>query len=262
MSMISATVDPQTATVVLETTFAGVDNATTWRYVNGVPTEVRAFKLSDSGEEIPPDRDYEAPLGVVVGYANALWTTVKPSPPPVPEVTVVLNVPDTDGWIKFPAYPERNFKIGCITKLPQRRFDSNVGLFRIIGRQKPIAVHDVMTWWKGSIEWLAASQFDHDNQVEYLTTGSIFLIQTMPAYGGIHEYAYSEGLKTSHAAYARSESPEREMILEFQTTDEPVGAFTVQIRYTYSQMDTDWATYADLPTNYQNYYTLLRNDVL
>lgn len=259
MTMVSAIPDPLTASVTLNTNYAGVGKATTWRYVNGVPTEVRGFVLSDSGQEVPPDRDFEAPLGVVVGYANALWTTTKPTPPALPEVETVLNVPDTQAWIKFPAYPHNNFAIDCVTQLPQRKFDGNVGRFRVLGRKHPIAVHDVMTSWSGKIEWLCPSGEHHDFQVQAITSGAIMMLQTMPAYGSIREYISANGFQTAHALYAQTKTPQRSMELDFQTTDEPVGPYTVQILYTYTKMLADWATYTVLATKYRNYYSLLRD---
>lgn len=268
MAITSATADPATASVVLETNYPGINKATVWRYIAGKPSEVRGYILKETGAEVPPTRDYEAPLGVQVGYASLNWTTTKPAPPTAPTHYVTINVVDTTGWLKFPAHPERNFAMECITSLPERSFASNAETFRVIGRAKPIAIHDVMTWWSGSIGWVAQSLADHDRHVAVVSTGSICMLQTMPAYGAIHEFIIITGLTTAHASPARRESPERLLTIEFQTIDAPVGTYTVTVTYTYSELLGDWGVYGTAPNppgnsvlyNYDNFFSLYLND--
>jgi hypothetical protein len=268
MAVTSVTADPTTGSVAIETNYPGINKATIWRYVAGKPSEVRGYILKETGAEVPPTRDYEAPLGVQIGYASLNWTTTKPAPPATPTHYVTINVVDTTGWLKFPAHPERNFAMECITALPERDFASNAETFRVIGRAKPIAIHDVMTWWKGKIEWIVPSLADHERHVAVVSTGTICLLQTMPAYGAINEFVIIAGLSTAHVGPARRASPQRVLTMDFQTIDAPVGTYTVSVTYTYSEALGDWTTYGTPPTpagasvlyNYDNYFSLYLND--
>lgn len=260
MAIVSVTGDTSTASVIIETDYSGLNYATVWRYIGGKPQEVRGYVLKETGQEVPPFRDYEAPLGVQVGYASLNWTTTKPAPPAIPTHYATVNVVDTTAWIKFPAHPEQNFPLDCVAVLPERQFEANAETYRIIGRSKPIAIHDVMTWWAGEISWITKSQWDHDRAVIVITAGSICMIQTMPAYGAIHEFVMVSSLKTAHIGPATAEHTERLITLGFQTIDAPVGAYSVTVTYTYNQMKADWPDYDSVNLNYANYYSLYLND--
>lgn len=262
MTMLSVTPDPGTASMILEDDFPGTGMATTWRYINNKPQEVRGYTLRETGQEVPPFRDYEAPMGVQVGYSSLNWTTTKPAPPVTPQVYATLNVVDTTGWIKFPARPELNFAMDCITELPERRFAGNSQTYRIIGRSRPIAIHDVMTWWEGAISWVCPTLLDHDRQAQVLVTGSICMVQTMPNYGAINEFVLVTELSTAHIGPTGTggEHPQRLMTMGFVTIDEPVGVYTVDVTYTYNQMKSDWPDYDSVSANYDTYYDLYLND--
>jgi hypothetical protein len=260
MAITLAVADPTTASVLLETDYPGINKATVWRYVNNKPQEVRGYILKETGQEIPPARDYEAPLGVLIGYASLNWTTTKPAAPSAPTHYVTINVVDTTGWVKFPANPERNFAMECITALPERKFETNSATYRVIGRSKPIAIHDVMTWWTGAITWVCPSLADHERTVSVVTTGSICVLQTTPAYGGINEFVLVSSLGSIHIGPANMDHQQRLMTMEFQTIDQPVGVYSVTVTYYYDQVKLDWPTYDAVKANYANYYSLYLDD--
>jgi hypothetical protein len=257
-TVTAAVPEPATARIHLTVSWAGYNRARVYRYESGQPARPLRNVYTAEGEILPPPYDYEAPLGVQVGYAATGWNdpAVEPAAPAQAQIYTTLLVPDTSGWLTDPGRPSLNLPLACITVLPTKTYEPNVGLFRPLGRARAVSIHSVRSDWTGDLEWIT-STYTEETRFEYIfASGGILLLRTGSAYGFINEYV--QPMSVAVAPLEAQSLPNRKWRMPMVVTDSPVGDRPIETGGTYQDLKEDYLTYADTKAHYRTYYDLLR----
>lgn len=260
-TVIELTLIPNQAAVGIDYDYEGDDLIVVYRYLPSRSPELVRYEQGVDGFPIPPNIDYEAPLGVTVGYAAIGYADTDPTPsaPRYPQASILVETQEpTEMWLKNPGRPTLNTRIRQVKTLPKRQYKSQSGLFLPISSKKPKSVSEPIRWWAGSVEFLTRSVSQRERIEMLIEDGDPLLLQTPPFYGGINEYIQVSSVDSGHLAIVFDET--FTWSISFDTIAAPPGYAVVASSFTYQQLYDTGFNYLDVYETYESYDALTRDE--
>lgn len=249
------------AAIGIDYDYEGDDLIVVYRYPPSGKPELVRYEQDVTGLPIPPNTDYEAPLGVTVGYAAVGYADTDPIPsaPRYPQASILVETQEpTEMWLKNPGRPTLNTRIGQVKTLPRRQYKSQSGLFMPISSKKPKSVSEPIRWWAGSVEFLTRTAAQRERVEMLIEDGDPLLLQTTPFYGAINEYIQVSSVDSGHLAIVFDET--FTWSISFDTIATPPGYAVVASTFTYQQLYDTGFNYLDVYDTYESYDALTRDE--
>lgn len=130
--------------------------------------------------------DYEAPLGIPVGYLVQLWDAATGASAGTRDATTdttTLAVGDPNYcWLKDPGQPQRNLKV-MVDRPPDWARPIPQGVYRPVGRRNAVILSGTRGGLEGDLQIFTLSDAEREALHYLLDPGHVLLWQAAPGYG-------------------------------------------------------------------------------
>lgn len=164
--------------------------------------------------------DYEAPLGVPVGYYIEMLTAGSQTPGYRSSETVTLAPGDiNECWLKDPGQPQRNTKV-LVAKAPDWQRAIEQAELRVRGRRNSVILSDVRGGLEGDLQIWTRSDDERDALHWLLDSGNVILWQAVPGMG-VSDMYVTVGQITEARVGGTAMEPWRAWTLPLKQVDMP-----------------------------------------
>ncbi|WP_458089523.1 hypothetical protein [Streptomyces malaysiensis] len=201
--------------------------------------------------------DYEAPLGVPVGYYAETLTVGAQTPGYQGTDTVTLDPGDrNECWLKDPGQPQRNLKV-LVAKAPDWQRSIEQAELRVRGRRNSVILSDVRGGLEGELTIWTRSDDEREALHWLLDSGNILLWQSVPGMGVADMYV-SVGQIAEARVTGYAPEPWRAWTLPLRQVDMPTTTGVAgSAGRTWQDVLTQFATWQDVLDAYATWEDLL-----
>lgn len=262
----TVTPEPEFARIKIFVTSDGYKHVNLYRYYDDPDSPFATMervrggsKFSAGGASDVLVWDYEAPLGVTVGYAvvrgNGATIADTPTPPTVPYISTMLETADNAVWLKHPGQSALNIQLCCTVALPDRASEPNVNSQRPLGQARSVAIFDVRSGWTGDLVFATKTKEQAQEVRNLVRDGYPLLLQSSPAWGGVYSY-FEIGTVTEQKYVTDPTFEPRRWTFPCKQTEPPYGDVAYSNVPTYEMLPLLFDTYADLAASVPTYLAL------
>jgi len=257
---VTLTVEPVVQSVTVAFAVPAGMNRVSIRRVgpSGAPAYVRGWEEATvtPGSTLSV-RDFEAPIGFPLTYTVTAWADATPAT--TDTGTAATEIPDggcEDTWLTDLARPMNTQRV-VIEGLPELAYQVDATVHAILGRRTPIVASDIADTPTFELSFLTDDADSRDKARASLGNGVPVLLRSPPENGIGSVYFSVLGFREQRIVKAAREDDRRFVVNCVQVTRPDPILYLPIPPATYASVKSNFATYADLNAERENYDAVL-----